>query len=103
MEAAHVIGPGLWLRIVPLPAPIGHRQSPVKQITNVRQNFPSRAATVAAIKRGECIGSPAERLGAAIRERRNRVPQELTSGIGGGKRNLIGGAHKLGMLSGSIG
>src|SRR5436190_422815 len=93
MEAAHVVGPGLWFRIVPLPAAFGHRQSPVEQVTNVRQNLTRGAATAATIERRESIRSSAHRFGAAIRMGRNRVPQKLTGGISGGGRSRIRRGH----------
>ena len=82
MESPNAIFPRHRLRILPALIAFGHRQRPVEQIPQMRQNLSRHARPFGNTKRCEFRGRIPQRLAAAISKRRQCVPQKLALLIG---------------------
>src|SRR5271169_3117924 len=82
-DSLHLQLPRQRLRVLPLLLAHGDRQTPIKQISHMRQDLPRRAHTLPGLKFGETIRRVPHGFPASIGQRGQGVPQQYPLGVGG--------------------
>src|ERR1700690_124105 len=79
-EALHFVRPGQRLRIMPGGLPLGHRESPIKEVADMCQDLDGCARILSGLKIDKSLRGVSQSLAAPVGDCGERMAKEFSSG-----------------------